>query len=277
MLRRLTHLFELARLPAAALEARVIVREAASLDDARLAAHPETPLSAAAATAARRMAARRLSGEPLAYVLGRREFYSRSFLVTPDVLVPRPETEVLCEEAVAVIGAFSSPPRVADVGTGSGCVAVTVALEAEVEVVYAVDVSAGALAVARENARRLGARRVVPVEGDMLEGFGPGSLDVVVSNPPYVSRAEYEALPEDVRRYEPPEALLGGEDGLECIRRLVLDCTRVLARGGWCLLEVGAGQADRVERMLRRAGFVDVSVSRDLCGVPRVVKAIWRR
>jgi release factor glutamine methyltransferase len=210
----------------------------------------------------RSFAARRLLGEPVAYLVGRREFRWTSLAVDGRVLIPRPETEHLVEAALVL------PPgaRVVDVGTGSGAVALALASERPDLRVLAVDVSAAALAVARENAARLGLT-VSFAGGDLLEGVA-GPIDAVVSNPPYVR--DDEELPRDVAAFEPSLALRAGPDGLDVIRRLV---PAAAARAPFLALEMGAGQAGAVAELCRGAGYSSIAVHRDLAGIERVVVA----
>ena len=216
---------------------------------------------------------RRAAHEPIAYITGEREFYGRPFRVTPDVLIPRPETELLVEEALAEIaarGPGASPPRVVDVGTGSGCVAVTLALEAPATRVIGTDVSERALAVARANAASLDAR-VELCHGGLLASVS-GPIDILVSNPPYVSEAERPTLSAEVGRYEPGTALFAGLDGLDVIRALLPDAARTLVPGGVLVVEIGAGQAPAVTRLVSATpGLHLVRIRADLQGIPRIV------
>jgi release factor glutamine methyltransferase len=218
-----------------------------------------------------------LAREPLAYVLGEREFWSRTFVVSPAVLVPRPETEHLVEVALACFpeAARGATIRACDVGTGSGCLAATLAAEWPAAEVVATDVSAEALAVARENARRLGvAERVHFMLADGLGAFLPQSFDLVISNPPYLSETDW-AHAEPELAYEPRVALDGGPDGLAVIRRIVAAAPRVLRRGGWLVLEMGSSQGDAVQELARQARAQHLFVQNDLAGWPRVVAARW--
>jgi release factor glutamine methyltransferase len=218
---------------------------------------------------------RRSLGEPVAYLLGEREFYGRSFSVNADVLIPRPETEMLVERAVALIAARDSPPepvRVLDIGTGSGCIAVSIACEHPGAVVVAIDVSSAALAIARANALRHGvANRVSFAHGSLTAGAV--DVDLILTNPPYVAEADRNELMRDVRDFEPAGALFGGPDGLAVIRTLIPDAIRALSAGGVILMEIGAGQADRVVDLLDRAGFEGITARRDLAGIERMVEA----
>ncbi len=222
---------------------------------------------------------RRSRREPVAYITGVREFYGRTFRVTPDVLIPRPETELVVEETLAIQAGRrhahgSGAPRIADVGAGSGCLAVTLALELPSAHVLAIDVSEPALRVAHENARALGAAdRFEFWRGAFLpRGIPP--LEVIVSNPPYVAERDLDSLPEEVRTFEPARALFAGPDGLRVIRALLPEATASLRPGGWLVMEIGAGQADAVSRLVNDTGTLTVHHIRpDLQSIPRVVIA----
>lgn len=232
---------------------------------------------------------RRAAREPVAYITGAREFWSRRFRADPRVLVPRPETETVVEEALRVIQHLSPfsdgrtanglPGRIVDVGTGSGVIAIALACELggpeECEIL-AIDRSAAALAVACENARALLARderRPRWMRGDLTTSLAPASAALVVANPPYLSRAELEAAPPELR-YEPFEALVaGGDDGLGVLRELIQDAFRVLCPGGFLVSEIGSSQAAKVASLARERGFEEVAVHRDLAGRDRVLTA----
>ena len=212
----------------------------------------------------------RYQGEPIQYIRGETEFYRLTFRVTPDVLIPRPETEHLVEKVVELAPLFSGP-RIVDVGTGSGAIAVTLAHEWPDAIVTATDISPSALEVARSNARRTGfADRIRFVQGDLLAPIAGEQFDIVISNPPYVSEADRESLAVEVRAFEPAIALFAGEDGLGIYRRLIPDAFRVLAQGGFIVLEIGHGQETSVGALLCEAGFVDVEFIPDLQRISRV-------
>lgn len=220
---------------------------------------------------------RRAEGMPVAYIVGHKEFYSLALKVTPDVLIPRPETE----HAVIVVldllkGLASAAPRVADVGTGSGCIAVAIAKHAPAAQVTAVDISPAALEIARQNAATHGvSERITFVQSDLLASFPPEpSLDIIVSNPPYVTEREWTDLPHGVRDYEPKLALVGGGTGLELTARLVAQAAERLVPGGWLVLEIHSGLAQQTEALLTAGGqFQQISTSKDLAQLPRVVRA----
>jgi len=231
---------------------------------------------------AQALLARRADREPLQYLLGTQEFCGLEFEVEPSVLIPRPETELLVEAAVRCAGippAAGRRPIVADVGTGSGCIAVSLARRLPLAVLYATDRSAEALRVAGRNAERHGvAGQVTFLEGDLLKPLSArglsGQVDIVVSNPPYIAEREWEALQPEVRLFEPQIALAGGEDGLAVYRRLVQEAVDLLSADGWLIMEVGQGQAESVRMLLdatKQCGIVDIRP--DQAGIDRVVGA----
>ena len=248
-------------------DAQVIVAHVLGVDRAWLAANPMRVLTETEDARVDSMVARRALGHPVAYLLGAREFYSREFAVSPDVLIPRPETETLVEAALERLPAREGA-RVLDLGTGSGAIAVTLAGERGVAVT-ATDSSEGALAVARANAQRHGA----PVE--LLPGawYAPVAgrrFDMIVSNPPYVAAGDPHLERGDLR-FEPAAALTDGSaDGLGAIRAIVAGAPAHLARGGWLLLEHGYDQSAAVAALLAQAGFQDLVSIPDLAGIPRV-------
>lgn len=217
--------------------------------------------------------ARRVRREPMAYIRGTQEFYGREFLVGPGVLIPRPETELLVDEAKAAAMGRRTP-RIADIGTGSGCLAVTLALELPSAQVTATDISADALTIARGNAEAHGvASRIAFVEASYLTGIA-GPFDLIVSNPPYVRAIDEPSLSPEVRDHEPREALYGGEDGLRDIRAIAQAATTALKPGGVLVMEIGFGQATAVAAVLTAVGLGgEVTIRRDLQGIPRVAVA----
>ena len=257
------------------IETRAILARSLGTDPLEFYAHPERRVDPERAEVFEELLHRRLGGEPLAYVTGEREFCSRPFVVTRDVLIPRPETETLAELAMETAGRMKNP-RILDLGTGSGCLAVTLSLETRGCEVFASDVSAAALGVARRNARTHGAR-VRFVRSDLLGCFAKSSFDMIISNPPYVSEAEYAELSPQIRHYEPRAALLGGGDGLACIRKIAAAAGTALREGGFLLLEIGAGQAQSAESIVSENGFSDIRIETDIGGVERVVKATWKK
>jgi release factor glutamine methyltransferase len=224
----------------------------------------------------RELVKRRRAREPMAYILGQREFYGRSFRVDRRVLVPRPDTEALVEVSLARTRAVSMSMRALDLCTGSGCVAVTIARERSTSTVYATDLSADALAVARDNAQRLGAYNVVFRQGDLFDAAnGAGHrFDLVTANPPYIPSGEIASLMADVRDFEPRVALEGGQDGLALLRRIVDGAPARLKTRGVLAVEVGAGEAPAVVELFRAAGLVAIEVARDYGRVERVVSGM---
>jgi release factor glutamine methyltransferase len=242
------------------LDAELLLAGASGRDRAALAADPDAPVDPSIARAFGAWVRRRVRREPVAYILGRRGFRRHELRVDPRALIPRPETELLVEVALEL-----RPRQVLDVGTGSGAVALAVADELPEAAVVATDVSTGALALARENASRLGlAERIRFERGTVPEGE---RFDLVLANLPYVREDEWASLEPEINRHEPREALVTGPDGLDAIRSL-------LARPPTCeaiALEVGAGQAAEVEALVEAAGFTDQGRRRDLAGIERVV------
>ena len=222
----------------------------------------------------RELVRRRASGEPLQYITGETEFCGLKFAVDRRVLIPRPETELLVETVVAQLGT-GGRVQIVDVGTGSGCIAISLAKKLPVEEIVAVDASAEALVVAQGNAGRHGVEKNVRfLQGDLLKNL-PDSLrvDAIVSNPPYIANGELAKLPKEVRDFEPVQALVAGEDGLDVIRRLVKSAKSLLSPTGFVALEIGAGQQPAVERLFVEAGYEVAQVVTDLQGHERVVVA----
>ena len=223
----------------------------------------------------RELVKRRAAGEPVAYLVGSREFFSLPFTVSPAVLVPRPETEGLVVRGIDLVKSAESP-RIVDVGTGSGAIAVALAKQLPQATLVATDLSRAALEVARGNAARHGvAERIAFVESDLLEAAnlaGPWSL--IVSNPPYVRDDEFANLPRDVRDYEPRSALVAGPRGVELIERLAAEASARLAPGGWLLVEAGPTVAAAVEAILAGTpGLIPEPTLKDLAGLPRIFQA----
>jgi release factor glutamine methyltransferase len=256
----------------ARLEARVLAAFAWAVSPAWLIAHDTDPLSGAQTAQFQALLSRRLAGEPVAYLTGTREFYGRPFCVSPDVLIPRPDTELLVEQALARIP-FGQAVDVLDLGTGSGCIAITLALESPLARVTAVDRCTAALAIARRNADILNAR-VEFLASDWFTALAGRRFDLIVSNPPYVAAADPHLARGDVR-FEPLTALAAGHDGLDDLRRLIRSACDHLKPGGALLLEHGYDQADAVIELLRQDGFEEISTLRDLAGLDRVSGGRW--
>jgi len=282
---------EAAGLDAARLSAEVLAFHVLGCDRAYLYAHPERLLTEAELAQYESLVERRAAGEPLQYLTGHQEFWGADFLVTPSVLIPRPETEHLVEAVLELVRAFAFPRvgneptlghpsaeqrlktrlKIIDVGTGSGAIAVSLARELPNAEVYAVDLSSEALDVARRNAERLGAR-VQFAQSDVLDSVvRDASFDFVVSNPPYVGLNEADKVQSVVKDYEPHMALFAGVEGLAVIRRLIPQSCDALRPGGWLLMEIGYSQSEAVMALL--AGWDEVHAIADLAGIPRVIAA----
>ncbi|MDO8437531.1 MAG: peptide chain release factor N(5)-glutamine methyltransferase [Nitrosomonadaceae bacterium] len=252
----------------AATDARMLLQSVLNVNHAHLIAHSSQELAPKQAQQFYSLVVRRAAGEPVAYLVGEREFYSLNFKVTPAVLIPRPETELLVDLALERISA-DRPCKVLDLGTGSGAVAITIAKHRPLASITAVDSSVDAIAVARVNTRYLDATNVRMVVGDWFTGIAGEEFDLIVSNPPYVADGDPHLDQSDLR-FEPRTALTAGSDGLSCIRCIVTSAVVHLIAGGWLLLEHGYDQAEACRQLLSKAGFVDVLSCPDLAGVMRV-------
>jgi release factor glutamine methyltransferase len=250
-------------------EARVLLAEASGLSRDELIADPARIVSSDIAGRFREFIRRRSEREPIAYILGRREFWSLKFKVSPAVLIPRPDSETLIEAALTTISDRRAPLRLLDLGTGSGCLLLALLSELPQASGVGLDISAEALAMARENAEALGlSGRAAFLEGGWNE-TPPGPFDIVLANPPYISEPDLHRLERDVRDYEPHRALSGGKDGLDAYRPVVAAVARVLAPGGAALIELGAGQAGPVSAFAEEQGFYAISRAKDLAGHER--------
>ena len=220
---------------------------------------------------------RRATGEPLQYITGHQEFYGLDFIVTPHVLIPRPETEFLVERVIKLVHeSRNETPLIVDLGTGSGCIAVALALHLPGARMIATDSSNAALDVARANAERHAARdRIEFIDGDLLtplsERHLQAAVDILASNPPYVDVDKPELIQRDVSQWEPHTALFGGADGLDFYRRLLLDAPRYLNPGGYLVFEIGYGQLDAILELIERSSLELVDVTHDLQGLPRTL------
>lgn len=254
-------------------DTELLLAEALGRSRSWLYAHPEAAVPAPARARFEALLARRQAGEPVAYLLGRQGFWSLELEVSPATLIPRPETELLVELALARLPAGQSL-RVADLGTGSGAIALALARERPQAHVVATDASAEALTVARRNAARLGLGRVEFRDGDWLVPLAQERFDLIASNPPYIEQDDPHLAQGDLR-FEPPAALASGADGLDAIRVIVRDAGRHLHPGGWLLLEHGWNQGPAVRVLLEAAGFSEVATERDLEGRDRVSLGRW--
>jgi release factor glutamine methyltransferase len=277
--------------PSAFLAAELLLMHTLGRDRTWLYAYPEHELDATTHERYFSLIARRASGVPTQHLTGRQEFWGLEFEVTPDVLIPRPETEHVIEAALDRLGAAprgSAPPnnaalRIADVGTGSGCIAIALAHELRNAHIIATDISAAALKVARRNAARHEvSSRVDFVECNLLEALLHESrvtnhesrlLDVIVSNPPYIARREAATLPVEVREHEPEAALFGGETGTEMYAPLIAQAKTLLKPGGILVLELGYDSAGHVSRLLNTAEWNEVTLTNDLAGIKRIASA----
>ena len=254
------------------LEAELLLCSILDCERVWLVAHAEEAIDSSNARSAQALFARRRAGEPVSHITGWREFYGLALRVTRDVLVPRPETELLVELALERLPP-GAPARVLELGTGSGAIAVALASERQGLAIVATDVSEAALALARRNARDHGAE-IDFVLSDWFDALRPGQFDLVVSNPPYVA-AEDAHLERGDLRFEPRLALVGGEDGLDCIREIAARAQNRLRRGGTLLMEHGYDQRDRCVELLKVQGYAEVADFRDLAGWPRVCAGVW--
>jgi release factor glutamine methyltransferase len=284
-----------AQVPSHTLAAELLLLHTLGRDRAWLYSHAETPLDPAALSKYLALVARRAAGEPTQYLTGKQEFWGLEFEVTPAVLIPRPETEHVVEVALERLGARGikidlktgapSPRlRIADVGTGSGCLAVALAHELPHAEVFATDISPAAIEVARRNATRHAvADRIHFLQTNLLDALclsplvtshSPVPFDLIVSNPPYVARSEAASLPREVREHEPETALFGGPTGVEIYARLIEQAAALLRPGGNLVVELGHGAADRVRAILTaQPGWANICITNDLAGIPRVLAA----
>jgi len=284
-------LLEKSSIPSPRLTAEVLLMHAARCDRAHLYGHAERELTEVEWIHYGRYLRERLDGKPTQYITGHQEFWGLDFLVNPSVLIPRPETEQVVETAVALARAHFPPGtelNIADVGTGSGCIAVALATELPHARIYALDQSPQALETARKNSARLGVeQRIVFSQSDLLElcsgpepAEGLPPLQMVISNPPYVSERDREKLMREVRDFEPPQALFAGESGSDVYGRLIPQAARSLALGGFLVLELGYDAQERVAAPLSspegEKQWDNIEWRRDLAGIIRVVSARWR-
>ncbi|HZP87101.1 MAG TPA: peptide chain release factor N(5)-glutamine methyltransferase [Burkholderiales bacterium] len=254
-------------------EVELLMRHTLSVDRAKFTAYPELIVEAASRPVYQELLARRCAGEPIAYLVGTREFYGRSFRVSPAVLIPRPETELLID---AALGSMSGrqPKQVLDIGTGSGCIAITLARAWPHAKVIAVDLLEDALQIARENANLHAALNLELRQGDCFAPVQGVAFDVIVSNPPYVAAGDAHLKIGDLR-FEPSVALVGGEDGLALLERIIARAPAHMNPGACLALEHGYDQARAVRALLDRCGFEAISCECDLAGVERVSVARW--
>jgi release factor glutamine methyltransferase len=251
-------------------DAILLLRHVLGIAHAEIYAYRERPLTALQTEAFNAQIQQRLRGVPVQYITGEQEFFGLPFHVTPDVLIPRPETEHLVEAAIARLQGLNGA-RIADVGTGSGAIAVAVAHSLLTGEVVALDISSAALVVAAENAKYNGvAERIRFLESDLLAAVADEHFDAIVSNPPYIADSERKALPIEVREHEPAQALFAGRTGLEFYQRLIPAALPLLVSGGWLMMEIGQGQRDAVRSLLHDEDWESVEFIPDLQAIPRV-------
>jgi release factor glutamine methyltransferase len=261
------------------LDAECLLAHVLKADRLYLYRHPETHLTEEAVSTFQTLATRRLKSEPVAYLLGRKEFWSLVFEVNEQVLIPRPDTECLVEECLKACSAV--PPggfRILDLGTGSGAIGITLAYELPHAHVVATDISPGAIEVARRNARRNGVeQRMTFLAGHLFAPLS-GKFDIIISNPPYLSTREFQMLPAGVRGYEPASALLAGPEGTAFHAQIIAGCSEHLKEGGSLFLEIGSEQREQVEALLAAANFFEeIRSRRDYAGLDRAVMARKRK
>jgi release factor glutamine methyltransferase len=259
------------------LDAEVLLAETLGTDRVGLYTHFDQPLQPDELTRFKDLIRRRLRREPVAYILGKREFWSLSFRVTPDVLIPRPETEALVAEALKILtSAEGRSFRILEIGTGSGAISIALAVELPAAKVVATDLSPKAIALAEENALRSGVReRVLFLLGDLFHPVEKeDAFDLIVTNPPYIPRGEFPSLMPEVRDYEPKVALDGGKDGLDYFRRVLPAVGDYLRPGGWFLAEIGVGQDPQIIKIAEKnPDLGSFGFAKDLSGINRVFKA----
>ena len=264
-----------AGIDSARLDARLLLGDVLQLETADLVAHPERPLAGPEGERFRDLIERRCRHQPVSQLLACREFWGLAFRVTADTLIPRPETEVVVEQALAGIADRGRPLRILDLGTGTGCLLLALLHELPRAAGLAIDRSPAALAVARANAEALGlAARAEFRLGNWTEGLSE-SFDLIVSNPPYISTPDMDRLGPEVAHHEPRLALHGGQDGLDCYRAIAVGLGGVLRPDGRLLLEIGADQGDSVPAVFAAAGFRCTARHNDLAGLPRCLVLQW--
>ncbi len=268
LLRWMTDFFTEKGIDSPRLDAELLLAEVLKLDRVGLYLNYDRPLSAAELDSVRPLVKRRGQREPLQYLLGHTEFWSLEFTVSPEVLIPRADTEILVEE---VLARAEGDGELLDVGTGSGAVVISLATELSGWCLTGLDISTEALSVARTNAERHGVlNRVQFLNGDLAE-LPQQQYEIIVSNPPYIAQSDWDDLMPEVRCFEPQLALLAGEDGLDCYRQLAMQAQSCLKVGGWLLVEIGCTQAAAVQSLFAEAGLHDIYVRNDYSALPRVV------
>jgi release factor glutamine methyltransferase len=263
------------------LNAELLLARSLNLGREEFYTHLHEPMKESEKEKLEKMIRRRISGEPLQYILEHQEFWSIDLKVDSRVLIPRPETELLVEQSLLILSenSLKGTPSVLEIGTGSGAIAIALAKEMKDIFLVATDISRDALVLAKENAESAGVQHQIKfVNGDLFDPLAPSKerkrFDLIISNPPYIVRHEIGSLAKEVRDYEPTIALDGGEDGLESYRRIIAGAPFYLREGGWLLLETGQGQSKKVSEQIETGGaFLRPQILRDLPGIERVVKA----
>ena len=251
------------------LDAEILLCQSIDMPRSYVFAHPEDEVDPLTLRCFETLMARRLDGEPMAYIIGMREFWSQELLVSPATLIPRPETELVVDLALREIPRKAAC-QILDLGTGSGAIAIAIAVERPLCEITATDFSVAALAIAAENVRQMNLPNVTCIEGNWTAPVADKRFDVIVSNPPYVNDDDAALL---TLRYEPRAALAAGGDGLDDLRILASDCAAILTKDGCLILEHGAEQQQVVAALLAAAGWVDIACHNDLAGKPRVTVA----
>lgn len=267
--------FAIAGIPSPRLDAEILLSFCLGCERLDFIKNPEEPVSDQVLASFQKLVARRLAWEPVAYITGHKAFWSLVLEVNNSVLIPRPDTEVLVEEALNIYRQQNwKKIKILDVGTGSGAIALALASEIPDALLTATDVSAAALAIARQNALNLNLDRQIEFrQGNLLEPVDD-FFDMIVSNPPYIAQEDYDKLPAGVKDYEPREALLAGPGGLDFYQKIIAEAPRRLKNDGWLLLEIGATQGEQVCNILEACGsYSDIGLRNDYAGLPRVIKA----
>jgi release factor glutamine methyltransferase len=259
------------RVPSPRMNAELLLMFTLNCDRAYLHAHPERELTADERARYDAALAERVRGVPAQYITGHQEFWGMDLIVTPAVLIPRPETEHVIETVLELVGRAPSP-AIVDVGTGSGCIALALAKELPQAKIHATDISPAALEIARANAARNQLeKRIRFMENDLLEGFDDNSFDFIVSNPPYVGESEEDQVQLEVRKFEPRNAVFAGPSGVEVIARLIPQARATLKPGGWLVMEISGTISEEIKHLLR--DWNDVRIRPDLQSIPRVIGA----
>jgi release factor glutamine methyltransferase len=269
------HAFEAAGIPSARLDAEVLLSFVLSLDKLEFLKNPEMTINEEKLASFRNLITRRVRWEPVAYLTGRKEFWTFTLEVNKDVLIPRPDTEIIVEEALEIFRIMdSSEIRILDVGTGSGAIALALAREISIARIVATDISSAALVLAQKNACALQLEDKIDFrQGNLFEPV-EGVFDIIVCNPPYISARDYEELPAGVKDYEPQIALWAGKKGTEFYEKLIYEAKNYSEKNGWLLMEIGAKQEKTVREIIEESGFYDsVEMRRDYAGLPRVMRA----